>query len=102
MAVRRLTREQFDACFAAPMRLLESAEHLHEIDRYIDEVLATEPSLQRVGAIHFVYRDARDRVDQVLLETEQDERYLALMIDVNSSAVFGHFLIDLRAEYGIG
>jgi hypothetical protein len=101
MAVRSLTRAQFDACFEAPMRLLDDAAHLPEIDRYIDEVVAAESSLQRVGNIHSIYRDAQGRVDQVLLETEQDERYLILLVDVSRSALFGHFLLDMKQEYGI-
>lgn len=102
MAVRLLTREQFDACFEAPMQRLDGAMHLPDIDPYIEEVLSSEPSLQRVGDIQSIYRDARGRVDQVLLETEQDERHLVLMVDVARSAIFGHFLIDFKEEYGIG
>lgn len=101
MSVRSLTRAQFDACFAAPMHRLEDASHLPAIDGYIDGAIAAEPSLERVGNIHSIYRDARGRVDQVLLETEQDERYLVLLVDVSGSALFGHFLLDLKQEYGI-
>lgn len=101
MPVRLLTREQFDACFKAPMRWLEGATHLPGLERYIDEAVAGEPSLERVGDIHAIYRDALDRVDQVLLETPQEDRYLVLMVDVARSAIFGHFVIDLKEEYGI-
>ena len=101
MAVRLLTREEFDACFKAPMRRLDAAVHLPEIDHYIDEVVAAEPLLKHVGDIHAIYRDALDRVDQVLLETGLDQRYLVLMVDVARSVIFGHFLIDLKQEYGI-
>ena len=101
MAVRALTRAQFDACFEEPMRLLDDATHSPEIDHYIDEVIAAETSLERVGNIHSIYRDASGRVDQVLIETERNERYLVLLIDVSRSALFGHFLLDLSEEYGI-
>ncbi|HZG33041.1 MAG TPA: hypothetical protein VEZ59_07195, partial [Sphingopyxis sp.] len=82
MAVRQLTREQFDACFRGPMRRLDSGAHLPELARYINEVLLAEPSLGGVGDIHAIYRDALDRVDQVLLDTPQEDRYLVLMVDV--------------------
>ncbi|WP_156878225.1 hypothetical protein [Sphingopyxis sp. QXT-31] len=101
MTVRLLTREQFDACFKAPMQRLDDAMHFADIGPYIDEVVAGEPSLQQVGDIYSIYRDALGRVDQVLLETGQDERHLVLMVDVAQATIFGHFLIDFKEEYGI-
>ncbi|MER9579640.1 hypothetical protein NKJ09_28865 [Mesorhizobium sp. M0189] len=62
-------------------------------------------NLDRIGVPHlndvrYVYRDARNRFDQVLIGTGRLNSLLVVVVDLSRSAVFGHFLLDRNKELG--
>ncbi|WP_378945686.1 hypothetical protein [Mesorhizobium sp. ANAO-SY3R2] len=98
---RRLTEEEFQDCFAHPMiDITEHAEAVVDIWPYVDALDLHELGIPYVNDVHYVYRDAHDRFDQILLGTGRFNALLVIVVELGASAVFGHFLLDLNEEHG--
>ena len=51
--------------------------------------------------VEYVWRDALQRYDHVLIATSIRNVFLAVIIDLKARSVFGHRLLDLNREYGL-
>ncbi|MET3518492.1 MULTISPECIES: hypothetical protein [unclassified Mesorhizobium] len=72
-----------------------------DIWQYADALDLDEIGLPYLNDVHYVYRDALSRFDQVLIGTGRFNTLLVIVVDRGKSAVFGHFLLDLNKEYGV-
>lgn len=98
---RLLTFEEFKACFAEPMRnVTENAEPVLDIWPYVDSLDLDALRLPHLNDVHHVYRDARERFDQVLIGTGRFNTLLVVVVDRHLKAVLGHHLLDLNETYG--
>ena len=52
------------------------------------------------GTVTYVYRGDSERYEHVLVDTEDDNVYMVIVVDLNARRVLGHRLLDLNAEYG--
>jgi hypothetical protein len=99
---RRLSEEEFSACFAQPMSDVTAyADAAVDIWPYVDGLDLDELGMPSINDVHYVYRDARGRFDQVLIGTGRFNALLVIVVDLGAGAVFGHFLLDLNKEYGV-
>ncbi|WP_189340350.1 hypothetical protein [Mesorhizobium sp. M4B.F.Ca.ET.049.02.1.2] len=78
-----------------------TAEAVVDIWQYADALDLDEIGLPYLNDVHYVYRDALSRFDQVLIGTGRFNTLLVIVVDRGKSAVFGHFLLDLNKEYGV-
>ncbi|RVD73752.1 MAG: hypothetical protein EOS58_01745 [Mesorhizobium sp.] len=102
VVTRRLQEDEFKACFAEPMKnVIDTAEAVVDIWLYVDALDLDEIGLPYLNDVHYVYRDALSRFDQVLIGTGRFNTLLVIVVDRGKSAVFGHFLLDLNKEYGV-
>jgi hypothetical protein len=100
-AGRLLTVEEFKACFAEPMRnVTENAEPVLDIWPYVDNLDLDALRLPSLNDVHYVYRDAQERFDQVLIGTGRFNTLLVVVVDRRLKAVLGHHLLDLNEIYG--
>ncbi|MES0101986.1 hypothetical protein [Mesorhizobium sp. M0019] len=100
-ANRLLSLEEFEACFAHPMRnVTESAEPILDIWPYVDSLNLDALGLPSLNDVHHVYRDAHERFDQVLIGTGRFNTLLVVVVDRHLRTVLGHRLLDLNKEYG--
>ncbi|TIN27534.1 MAG: hypothetical protein E5Y31_12360 [Mesorhizobium sp.] len=100
VVVRRLDDEEFKACFAEPMtNVTATANAVVDIWPYVDALNLDEVGVPCLNDVHYVYRDAQNRFDQVSIGTGRFNALLVIVIDLGRSAVFGHFLLDLNKEY---
>ncbi|BCH15162.1 hypothetical protein MesoLjLa_20130 [Mesorhizobium sp. L-2-11] len=98
---RRLDEDEFKACFAEPMTdVTVTAEAALDIWPYVHALDLEQIGLPYLNEVRYVYRDARDRFDQVLIGTGRFNTLLVIVVDLGNSTVFGHFLLDLDKEYG--
>lgn len=51
--------------------------------------------------VESVYRNDTETFDHVLLPSSSINEYLVIVVDLLSREVFGHYLLDLKMEYGI-
>jgi hypothetical protein len=100
--MRLLDRSEFLACFAAPMRnMTAEARQAVDVQPYVKSLDFRELCLSDVGGVAYVYRDARDRFDQILIKTAEPYIFLVIVVAVPSGEIFGHHVLDLEREYGL-
>ena len=93
---RPLSQEEFGACFAAPMRdVTSTADPDTDIWPYVDGLDLDILGIPSVGDVHYVYRDALDRFDQVLIGTGRFNTLLVVVVDRGLKAIHGHRLLAL-------
>ncbi|PTE09849.1 hypothetical protein C9427_14360 [Mesorhizobium helmanticense] len=98
---RQLDEDEFKACFVEPMTdVTATAEAALDIWPYVNALDLDEIGLPSLNDVGHVYRDARNRFDQVLIGTGRFNTLLVIVVDLGKSTVFGHFLLDLNKEYG--
>ena len=97
---RALSKDEFMACFEAPMRdVREASDSPGAAGAYVAHLDTGDMAL--TGAVAHVYRDASGRFDQVLLATETTNVFLVVVVDLTSGGAYGHRVLDLNAEYGL-
>ncbi len=96
-----LSEDEFLACFTEPMRdVTAAAEQVVDIWPYVDSVVLTEGKVTAIHDVARIYRDGRDRFDQVLIETDAPDMFLVVVVDLRVRAIHGHRWLDLRTQYG--
>jgi hypothetical protein len=92
-----LSEADYKACFAEPMRdVTATAEPVVDIWPYADELDVPE-----LGDVAHVYRSGDARFDHVMIATGRANVFLVIVVDIAASAIHGHRLLDLNAEYGL-
>jgi hypothetical protein len=100
-ASRLLSDEEFFACFAQPMRdVTEMPEPVLDIWPYVDSLELDTLGVPSLHDVHYVYRDACERFDQILIGTGRFNVLLVVVVDRHQRSVLGHRLLDLNKEYG--
>ncbi|HVQ09463.1 MAG TPA: hypothetical protein VMS43_13610 [Allosphingosinicella sp.] len=98
---RRLSEEEFRACCVSPMKdVTASAGAAIDIWPYVDSLDLDDLAIPSLNEVHYVYRDAAERFDQVLIGTGRFNTLLVVVVDLRESTIFGHFLLDLSDAYG--
>ena len=99
---RLLTAEEFGRCFAAPMQNV-TADPDPKIDiwPYVDGLDLDTLGLPSINDVHYVYRDANGRFDQVLIGTGRFNTLLAVVVDRHQRSIAGHHLLDLNEKYNV-
>jgi hypothetical protein len=99
---RALSEEEFTACFATPMQnVTANPGAIIDIWPYIDALDLDALCLPSLNDVHYVYRDALGRFDQVLIGTGRFNTLLVIIVDLAKGEVHGHRLLDLNQEYGV-
>ena len=104
MHTRLLSEAEFKGTFAMPMRdVLASATDVLDIWPYVAAVPSAElgGSVVVPDCVEYVYRNATDTFDHVLVVTNTKNVYLVVVVDLVRDAIFGHRLLDLNHEYGL-
>jgi len=69
------------------------------------EVLVTEkvvlPYVLENNVVEVVYRDERNRYDHVLLPTDNKNKFVCVIVDLELKKIRGHYRLDLEKEYGL-
>ena len=99
-----LTPEEFISTMSAEMEdVTEWAEPVTDISPYvqalIDENLILSNTLED-ELIEIIYRNAEGTYDHVLLPTDQEEIFIAIVIDLVEEEIVGHYKMDLNEEPG--
>lgn len=97
---RQLTRQEFLACFQAPMSNVTSfQEPAADIWPYVELVAPGDIGVSAIRDVEHVYRHPSGRYDHVLLATDRADVFLVILVDRQDIRILGHRLLDLPAEY---
>ena len=100
-APKLLSDEEFKTCFAEPMRdITTEANAVVDIWPYCNSIDLYELGIPHLSDVHYVYRDAGDRFDQVLIGTGRFNSLLVVVVDLQLKSIVGHHVLDLNQEYG--
>ena len=100
--LRLLSSLEFDGCFVAPMRnVTENADPKVDIWPYVEAIDLNTLGVPSINDVHYVYRDAEERFDQVLIGTGRFNALLAIVVDRKDNSVFGHHLLDLSDKFNV-
>lgn len=102
--MRELSRSEFEATFIKPMvNVTTTAEEVVEIWPYADSAIAAAfPDVQaQHWDVGYVYESSDRKYQHVLIETHQENVYLAIVIDKADKVIIGHHKLNLGALYGI-
>ncbi len=103
-ATRLLAEEEFLATLAEPMKNVTGQErNVLDIWPYADAVPISdlEGHVVHDRFVEYIYRTPDNRFDHVLVMTKTKNVYLAVVVDLEHDAVYGHHLLDLNRLYGI-
>ncbi|NQX56782.1 hypothetical protein HQN86_24405 [Pedobacter panaciterrae] len=100
-----LTEEEFKSTFGNRMiDVTESAEPVLDIWPYVkqlNEQGIIADSILNDEQVEYVYRTGSSTFDHVLLSGSKSNQYVAVVVDLNSYEITGHYLLDLNSEYGL-
>lgn len=97
-----LSTEEFEACSVAPMQdVTADADSKADIWPYVDGLALDSLGLPNLNDVHYVYRDALNRYDQVLIGTGRFNTLLVIVVDRARETVLGHYLLDLNEKYDV-
>jgi hypothetical protein len=70
---------------------------------YVDSI---EPEAYRGfdcsrGTVEYAYRNAQGTFEHVLLDSNDPDVFMVVVLDLTSNSVLGHYLLNLKVEYGL-
>ena len=99
-----LTPEEFILTMSEEMEdVTETAEPVVDITPYVAELIAENlvlPNTLEEELIEIIYRNEEETFDHVLLPTDDEEIFIALVIDLENERIVGHYRMDLNEEPG--
>jgi hypothetical protein len=81
----------------------ETADPVVDITEYVGALAAAGlvlPNTIEEELIEIVYRNEEETFDHILLPTDDEEIFIALVIDLVEERIAGHYRMDLREEPG--
>ena len=51
--------------------------------------------------VHKVYRNSTVEFEHILLSTEKENSFVAIIVDRNKKKVMGYYILDLKGEYNL-
>jgi hypothetical protein len=99
-----LTPQQFKGTMNNMVDVTETAEAIVDIWPYV-EVLVKKDIVHKYvfenQLIESVSRNDTCTYEHVLLPTAEPDTFIVIVIDLIRQAIFGHFKLDLKKEYGL-
>src|SRR5476649_1602791 len=100
--MKLLTESEFHATFASPMQRvpLDSAPPVSfwpYFDAIPSDHFAGRVSLE--GSVRYAWIDTTGRFQHVLIDTDDQNVFMVIILDLRECSVFGHRLLNLNREY---
>lgn len=72
-----------------------------DIWQYVDNLDLDNLGIPSINDVHYVFRDALNRFDQVLIGTGRFNTLLVIVVDRKLKVIFGHHLLDLNEKFDV-
>lgn len=100
--LNELSPDVFISTMSADMEdVTETAVPVVDITPYAQELIAAGLVLPETIAeelIEIIYRNEACTYDHILLPTEEDDVFIAIVVDLISESIVGHYRMDLGEE----
>ncbi len=103
--VNLLSKEQFLQTMGNSMnKVTENLEFISDIWGYIDDIpekgLISDTVLLE-KSIYSVYVNSDKTYQHVLINTNRDNCFFVVVVDIIAKTIYGYYLLDLNEEYGL-
>ena len=99
-----LSPEEFISTMSAEMEdVTETADPTVDITPYVEALIAEGlvlPNTLSEELIEIVYRNEEGTYDHILLPTDDEEIFIAIVVDLIGERIVGHYAMDLNEEPG--
>jgi len=99
-----LSPEEFIRTMSAEMKdVTETADPAIDISPYVEALMAEGlvlPNTLEEELIEIVYRNEEGTYDHILLPTDDEDIFIAIVIDLVGERIVGHYNMDLNEEPG--
>ena len=102
--MKRLSEQDYHATFGEPMkRLASEAAPPFEFWDYFESIPESDFGGHdcSAGAVTYVWEHPTGGFQHVLVNSEDNNVFMVLVLDVSKRVVLGHRLLDLNREYGL-
>ena len=102
--MKQLTEKEFESTFTPPMTdITSSAEEMINIWPYVEKVLSSEYADAETDSwdVEYVYINQPESHQHILLNTEMENIFLVVVVDVTNKSIYGHHLLNLNQKYGL-
>jgi hypothetical protein len=100
MQVKLLTEEEYLATMSDEMvDATESAEAAVDVWPYVQVLVAegvVQEDVYEEKLVEIVYRDEEEYYDHVLLPTEDENIFIAIVVDLEEAEIYGHYILNLK------
>jgi hypothetical protein len=104
MKMKRLTKDEYKGTFVTPMKKVEKdSAPPFDFWEYFEQI--PEKHFENhdcsSGQVDHAWNDSTGRYQHVLVNSEDQNVFMVLVLDLSSRCVYGHRILDLNKEYGI-
>lgn len=102
MKLNKLSYEDYQAAFQAPMQdVTNTAQPILDIWPYVEAIPAIDLTGYTLsdGLVPYVYQHPDGKFLHVIVATDNADVFLAVIINMTSIEIHGHFLLDLLKLY---
>ena len=80
-----------------------TADEVVNVWPYVEIVLSTEFAEQETDSwdVEFVYINQPKSYQHILINTQIENAYLVIVVDVIGKSIFGHHFLNLNQKYGL-
>ena len=100
--LRELSPEEFISTMSENMEdVTETADPNVDITPYVEALIAEGlvlPNTLEEELIEIVYRNEEETFDHILLPTDNEEVFIAIVVDLVGESIVGHYAMDLNEE----
>ena len=104
-APKLLEKEKFNATMIGKMEEITNADSsIFNIWPYVSKLKAAKILSHKIKErelVYKVYRDSTDEFEHILLATEKENNFVALVVDRTKKKMMGYSLLDSNREYSL-
>jgi hypothetical protein len=104
--IKQLTKTEYnDTMNEGMLDVTENAHPSIDIWDYVSDLVKEGIVIEYVLKNHLVekvYRNLTNSFDHILLPTDRENTFIVIIADLPDKLIYGHYLLDLTKEYGLG
>lgn len=100
-----LTKEKYNSTMIGKMEEIAPAQDIvFNIWPYVDRLKLKKivsKKIKEQELIHKIYRNSTGEFEHILLSTEKENNFVAIVLNKKKKKIIGYFLLDLDGEYDL-
>ncbi len=101
-APKKLSEEKYQSTITGKMLDITAKESMFNIWPFVNELkraLILSKKTNESELIYKIYKDINDNFEHILLNSENENNYIVIVVNLNKNKVIGYFLINSLKDY---